>query len=180
MILAVHTNIKSINGKQAQLYLRQTSKSTMMEKQFHCVYSLCSPYKPTNIITHLSVQSFSDGAKGTDFMKAGPVASCLFGADVVPFLSFPSFNVFNESAQYASAKLGYLTWTETMSPAKWGKAPVDSTHLDGLSGGPVVLFDDSGNNAIVVSTNDNFAVSTQINKMYSPSTPLTYMFHLYE
>eukprot|EP01084_Bolivina_argentea_P025902 48160_1 len=111
------------------------------------------------------VQSFPNGAKGTNYMTAGPNSAYSWGLDVVPFLSFPSFNVINMSSQYASSKLGYLTWTETFSGATYGKAPVPTGALAGLQGGPIVLYDDTGNNAVVISTNDHFGVSTQTNKM---------------
>eukprot|EP01084_Bolivina_argentea_P025903 48162_1 len=124
------------------------------------------------------VQSFPNGVKGTAFSETKPNSGGdpNNGPNIVPFLTFPSFNIVNKSSKYASSNLGYLTWTHTMSTAKWGKAPVSSSNLAGLSGGPICLYDHSGNNAIVVSTNDHFAVSTQANAMQGSLAQAMYMY----
>eukprot|EP01084_Bolivina_argentea_P246392 412355_1 len=113
------------------------------------------------------VQYFPYGATGTNFIKATPNADCAWGLEVSPFLSFPSFNVNNMTFQkYSNGLLGYLTWTNKGNEiARWGQTPIPTDDLDGLQGAAVVLYDNSSINAIIISTNDNFALSTQTNTM---------------
>ena len=122
------------------------------------------------------VQSFPYGVPNTNFMGATIPGSC--GGDgytAPPMLSFPSFNIMNMSSKYANGRLGYLTWRETFSMASYNKAPVASDDLAGINGGPVVLYDDTNVNAILVCTNDNFGVSTQVNQVISGSGQSTFM-----
>ena len=122
------------------------------------------------------VQSFPSGVPNTNFMAAGLPNGC--GGDDYqspPILSFPSFNVVNMSNQYAEEKLGYLTWAETFSTGRFGKAPLSLSDLAGINGGPVVLYDDSNMNAILIAPNDNFGVSTQVNEIIGLSNTATFM-----
>ena len=122
------------------------------------------------------VQSFPNGVPNTNFMTATIPNSC--GGDAYmspPMLSFPSFNVVNKSSKYSGGGLGFLTWKNTMCNADYNKAPLQLGDLSGINGGPVVLYDDTNMNAIIVSTNDNFGVSTQVNQVVGGSDSATFM-----
>ena len=122
------------------------------------------------------VQSFPSGVPNTNFMAANIPNGCGGNAYMTPpMLSFPSFNVANKSNKYANGDLGFLTWRNTFSGASWGKAPLSSGYLAGINGGPVVLYDDTNMNAIVVSTNDNFGVSTQVNALATATETAVFM-----
>eukprot|EP01084_Bolivina_argentea_P089592 161629_1 len=90
-----------------------------------------------------------------------------------PFLTFPSFNVINNNTKYASKHLGYLTWSDGFCESDYGIAPLSSMSLNGINGGPVVLYDNN-HHAILVSTNDNFAVSTQTNIILNATATFMY------
>ena len=122
------------------------------------------------------VQSFPNGVPNTNFMTANIPNGC--GGDDYespPILSFPSFNVVNKSNQYANGSLGYLTWANTFSTGNYGKAPLSGGDLAGINGGPVVLYDNTNMNAIIVSPNDNFGVSTQVNQIVGGLNSATFM-----
>ena len=122
------------------------------------------------------VQSFPSGAPNTNFMEAILPGGC-GGNDYMapPILSFPSFNAVNKSNQYANGSLGYLTWKDTFSMATYDKVPLNSNELGGVNGGPVVLYDATNMNAILIAPNDNFAVSTQVNAITGGANTATFM-----
>eukprot|EP01084_Bolivina_argentea_P287493 493331_1 len=119
--------------------------------------------------TVLFIQSFPNGVPNTNFMSATIPSGCdsFTSNDVLspPILSFPSFNVINMNNKYANKELGYLTWTNTFSEAHYDKTPISTDDLAGINGGPVVLYDNTNTVAILISTNDNFDVSTQLNQL---------------
>ena len=108
-------------------------------------------------------QSFTTAIDGTNYVDLSFVPKeCDNFPSVVPFLSFPSFNVIDETSAYAAKSLGFLTWHNTFSYTADGLTPLPSDNLGGVSGGPVVLFDD-GDNALLISSNDHFSTSTSTN-----------------
>ena len=85
-------------------------------------------------------QYYPDKVSGTDYIPTNGVPNgCQGSFDPVPILSFPSFNV-NTDNLYGNNNLGYLTWGDTFSTAKIGKAPLPTTALNGINGASVVLF----------------------------------------
>eukprot|EP01084_Bolivina_argentea_P134748 237575_1 len=116
------------------------------------------------------VQSFPNGVNGTNYTSVDKVLYCYDGPTWYhdPFLTFPSFNTFNKTSLYSKHNLGYLTWNGVFSyPDYGGKTPLNAVSLSGIKGGPVVLFDEN-KISIMVSTNDHFSTSTQIN--HGPDT----------
>ena len=109
------------------------------------------------------VQEFETAISGTNFIDMSMVPeNCGAVTDVIPILSFPSFNALNKSSKYVDSSLGFLTWRNTFSNGRTGSSPLSSSDLAGPAGGPVILFDNQ-NNAVLISSNDHFPESTQSN-----------------
>eukprot|EP01084_Bolivina_argentea_P271695 462377_1 len=154
---SVQKNLNDNFGGQYDLYLFEWKTSDNK-------YSFNTNFKIYADGQALSFQqSFISSIDGTNFIDLSAVPkNCDNFPTVVPFLSFPSFNIANKNSAYASKNLGFLTWHNTFSYTADGLTPLPSGNLGGVSGGPVVLFD-KNDNALLISSNDHFATSTASN-----------------
>ena len=108
--------------------------------KFHTIFKIYTDGKSLSF-----AQYFPNGASNTNFVDASSVPSACQG-DLLPnpILSFPSFISTPESNtndSYSNGNLGWLTWGNTFSVAQYGKGVLTTNDLNGVNGGPVVLYD---------------------------------------
>eukprot|EP00038_Savillea_parva_P028861 m.67416 g.67416 ORF g.67416 m.67416 type:complete len:998 (+) comp8438_c0_seq1:47-3040(+) len=99
---------------------------------------------PTTLVVF--EQTMADGAPHTNYVNItlnNTGQTTRGGADAtVPFLQWPSFDLSPTTPSVTNRGGGFLTWRGTFVTAQWGAGAPQTDNL-GLTGGPVVLFDNS-------------------------------------
>ena len=103
---------------------------------FHTIFKI---YHDKTAISFL--QYFPNGANGTNWVNSTTVPKGFYG-DSTPnsIISFPCFNSIDNKTEYSKNNLAYLAWADTDAMSQYGKG-MASKHLNGVLGGPLVLYD---------------------------------------